>query len=599
MEKKVSVSVFCNDREVGTLEKRSVLQSSGVQNRYDFRYKENVPEENLVSLLMPVAGREYTDLFDMPISFQTSLPEGWALERLSEQAGKGFAISDKFTLLQVAGRNLIGRLSFGGPRSSRTLDQELLDAIVPTGHEKWMQDLFRSIGAENLGVSGAMPKVVLPKGGSRTLYFQDCILKLESPQYFGITLAEDFALLASREAGIPTVEARRNITGEALLVNRFDIEPDGARMGFEDACALNGFSPAFKYNGCQEKLFVMVDSFVSEEYVIQGKETVLRILLLNDILRNGDAHLKNFGLIYRSMEDVRLAPSYDVLDTTLFLPNDFPALTIHQHFPDEATQHKQWLDQDRLNDLWDTSDIQHGNARQMYQELQESVWNTAQRYRRTIWADSGLDGRRKLFVDSMLDRLEHRLRHDGPAPLGHLWSIREPDIDTVAETSRMWTKAEREPYPALESGIRQPDGNWINLDRVHVPGKGKEYEGQLVGSLRRKGPEGYETAPTMVFRKTDNGLEAIHPRVHGADAVESRALVCLDLSSPRTRGRQNTTWNSSVRPPFIPAYTGQTHAAHVPAKPRPFHPRVHGADLKNRIFVRLSMLSSPRTRGRL
>ncbi|WP_215843285.1 type II toxin-antitoxin system HipA family toxin [Acidithiobacillus montserratensis] len=499
MEKRSSISVFCNDREVGTLEKRSVLQSSGVRNRHDFRYKENIPEENLVSLLMPVAGREYTDLFDMPISFQTSLPEGWALERLSEQVGKGFALSDKFTLLQVAGRNLIGRLSFGGPRSSRTLDQELLDAIVPTGHEKWMQDLFRSIGAENLGVSGAMPKVVLPRGGSRTLYFQDSILKLESPQYFGITLAEDFALQASREAGIPTVEARRNITGDALLINRFDIEPDGTRKGFEDACALNGFAPAFKYNGCQEKIFTMVESFVSEEYITQDNETVLTILLLNDILRNGDAHLKNFGLIYRSLEDVRLAPSYDVLDTTLFLPNDFPALTIHQHFPAEATQHKQWLNQDRLDDLWDTSNISHGNARQLYQELQETVWNTAQRYRQTILEDPGLDGRRKRFVDYMLDRLEHRLRHDGPAPLGHLWSIRKPDMGAVAE---------QDTYPALESGIRQPDGKWMNLS-LHVPTDGKEHESQLVGTLQRKCPEGYQSAPTIVFQKTDKGLEAI------------------------------------------------------------------------------------------
>jgi serine/threonine-protein kinase HipA len=36
------------------------------------------------------------------------------------------------------------------------------------------------------------------------------------------------------------------------------------------------------------------------------------------MVRNGDAHLKNFGLLYRSREDVWLAPMFDVVTTAIY-----------------------------------------------------------------------------------------------------------------------------------------------------------------------------------------------------------------------------------------------------------------------------------------
>ncbi len=48
------------------------------------------------------------------------------------------------------------------------------------------------------------------------------------------------------------------------------------------------------------------------------------------MLRNGDAHLKNFGVLYSSTADVRLAPLYDLVTTTGYaaLRNDVPALPL-------------------------------------------------------------------------------------------------------------------------------------------------------------------------------------------------------------------------------------------------------------------------------
>jgi serine/threonine-protein kinase HipA len=54
-------------------------------------------------------------------------------------------------------------------------------------------------------------------------------------------------------------------------------------------------------------------------------------------IENGDAHLKNFSVIYENPEGpVRLAPAYDLVATTPYIPKDTLALTLDgsKQFPD-------------------------------------------------------------------------------------------------------------------------------------------------------------------------------------------------------------------------------------------------------------------------
>jgi serine/threonine-protein kinase HipA len=47
-------------------------------------------------------------------------------------------------------------------------------------------------------------------------------------------------------------------------------------------------------------------------------------------LRNGDAHLKNFGIVYDDVQgEARLAPVYDLVTTSVYLPKDSMALTLN------------------------------------------------------------------------------------------------------------------------------------------------------------------------------------------------------------------------------------------------------------------------------
>src|SRR5215469_4867895 len=54
------------------------------------------------------------------------------------------------------------------------------------------------------------------------------------------------------------------------------------------------------------------------------------LIVINCALRNGDAHLKNFGIVYDDVQgEARLAPVYDLVTTSVYLPKDSMALTLN------------------------------------------------------------------------------------------------------------------------------------------------------------------------------------------------------------------------------------------------------------------------------
>ena len=65
-------------------------------------------------------------------------------------------------------------------------------------------------------------------------------------------------------------------------------------------------------------------------HVFADLEKLFTLIALNCALRNGDAHLKNFGIVYDDvLGEARLAPVYDLVTTTVYLPADHLALTLN------------------------------------------------------------------------------------------------------------------------------------------------------------------------------------------------------------------------------------------------------------------------------
>jgi len=64
--------------------------------------------------------------------------------------------------------------------------------------------------------------------------------------------------------------------------------------------------------------------------VVEESLQLFTLIALNCAIRNGDAHLKNFGILYDEVAgDAHIAPVYDLVTTSVYLPQDRMALTLN------------------------------------------------------------------------------------------------------------------------------------------------------------------------------------------------------------------------------------------------------------------------------
>lgn len=146
------------------------------------------------------------------------------------------------------------------------------------------------------------------------------IVKAGSSAYPGLAANEFLCLRAARRAGILTPTFDLSHDGQLLLVDRFDIEPDGTRLGFEDIASLMGLRVRDtlsdrKYHGSYEHVAQALRLVgVAEADLHRFFEQVA----FTAMVRNGDGHLKNYGVLYSSSREVRLAPMFDVVTTSIY-----------------------------------------------------------------------------------------------------------------------------------------------------------------------------------------------------------------------------------------------------------------------------------------
>ena len=297
---------------------------------YVFAYAPDAESSVQVSLTMPVrlASWQYGDLH--PI-FQMNLPEGALLEAIRRVIAK-LVGDDDLSILQVTGGNQVGRNRFSLPGDDISRFNEAperLDELLTYPDTK---ELFHELVeryALRSGVSGIQPKVMLDATGRGTLASSRYIVKSWGADYPQLATNEFFCMTAVKLAGLPTPEFFLSDNGGLFIMKRFDIGLDGASLGFEDMCSLRAFGTSQKYTGSYEQVARTIGNFVSGERLTAAREQFFATLVLSVMMRNGDAHLKNFGVLYPSPAGpVSLTPVYDVVTTTAYLRNDIPALTL-------------------------------------------------------------------------------------------------------------------------------------------------------------------------------------------------------------------------------------------------------------------------------
>jgi serine/threonine-protein kinase HipA len=81
---------------------------------------------------------------------------------------------------------------------------------------------------------------------------------------------------------------------------------------------LMGKTTEEKYQGSYEGIAKAIDTFCKSN-APESKVRLFEYIALSVLLRNGDAHLKNFSLLYETPEaSITLSPLYDVVTTSIY-----------------------------------------------------------------------------------------------------------------------------------------------------------------------------------------------------------------------------------------------------------------------------------------
>jgi serine/threonine-protein kinase HipA len=286
-----------------------------------------------VSLLMPTRLASY-ESGALPPVFAINLPEGYVLGEIRDRLAKVVRI-DPLLLLAITGdSHPIGRLVLHSdalaellPDRRATPAGENLDEIL---HSRGGADLFRELVDRYVlrsGISGIQPKVLVPeRGRANTAEF---IVKSGREEYPHLAVNEYVCMTIAKAAGLPVPEFWLSDDRALFVMRRFDAA-SGARLGFEDFAALTGRQPEQKYEGSYRMLAAAVRTFVAIEAIPAALAQLFDTVALSCAVGNGDAHLKNFGVLYThpAAGDTHLAPVYDIVNTTMYLPSDTLALKL-------------------------------------------------------------------------------------------------------------------------------------------------------------------------------------------------------------------------------------------------------------------------------
>lgn len=297
------------------------------ESRYTFNYLNGSGPAVAVSLLMPIRSESYAkgNLFSV---FGMNRPEGYLRHRLEEHFRRLGAAPDIF-LLYLTGKSQIGRLEYTNPDYplEDLLPESLSDILTSTSSEYF--EYLLSKYALRSGIAGAQPKTLVPISGGvsgfdptvderGSLATETVIVKAEGANFPNLARNEYFCMSVAKDAGLTVPEFWLSDDSQLFVMTRFDRTPSGERLGFEDFTVLTGRTNDQKYEGSYEMIGKAVATYTGD-LQIRELERLFDRVALSCLLRDGDAHLKNFGLLYSVPNGSReLAPTFDVVNTDLY-----------------------------------------------------------------------------------------------------------------------------------------------------------------------------------------------------------------------------------------------------------------------------------------
>lgn len=316
--------VWLRDLRVGTLTQR------GDHTRFAMAasYIDDPTRPVLGLVFEQDVGARYAAALRLPPWFSNLLPEGrlrdWiALER-------GVSAHREMELLAQVGHDLPGAVRIRPVRGEEISYDEDWSADAPeapqpdTGAGMWRFSLA-GVGLK-FSMLAEHDRLTLPASGVGG----DWIVKLPDRVYPDVPCNEFTMMSLAGAVGIDVPEVRMVHRDEvvglpsgvwpdreewAYAVRRFDRDDRRGLVHIEDLAQVRDIYPDDKYAGNFETVGALIyrgrDSASLREYA--------RRLVFSILIANGDAHLKNWSLIYRDPRVPSLAPAYDLVSTRYYM----------------------------------------------------------------------------------------------------------------------------------------------------------------------------------------------------------------------------------------------------------------------------------------
>ena len=360
-------------------EPSGVLLQEG--SEFLFNYTAQSSPEQFVSLTMPVRAKGYVHPQLHPF-FEMNLPEGYLLAVIKRQFSK-LVPTDGLGLLHLLAPGIVGRVQYG--EQNQEQEPLKLDQLLHPESSQLFAELVDRFALQS-AVSGVQPKVLARLQDKATLKLSDYIVKSWGDEYPQLALNEYYCMMAFKNAGIPVPPFYLSDDDRLFIMKRFDLLENGTALGFEDMCVLQAKPRDDKYLGSYEQIAKTIKIFTSSAHKIEALRQFFKMVILNTHLQNGDAHLKNFGLLYEDINSVRLAPAYDVVSTTAYIKNDMAALTL-------LGSKKWWNHAGLIRFAMESCDLSRKQAEECYQQCIDALRLTEQQLQQRLKSESVVEKR--------------------------------------------------------------------------------------------------------------------------------------------------------------------------------------------------------------
>ncbi|MBN2617195.1 MAG: type II toxin-antitoxin system HipA family toxin [Spirochaetales bacterium] len=312
------IDILVNNTEAGE------LFYNKEENSYGFNYKNNIP----ISLIMPFKKSTYLWKYKLHPIFEMNLPEGFLYEIFKNLLSKEHGYINDFLILSYLAPNIEGRIEYKSNFNKSDFFSFNIEDIVNNDTNDTFNKILNTFLSRN-AISGVQPKTLAVLTDKFPHYNREFIIKTWGENYPHLSENEYFCLKAVEYSGVIIPNIILSKHKNFLLVERFNYNPvNNQYTGFEEVAGLLGKNSNEKYSGSYEKIAKVIYSVTSNK--LKDMEYLFKIVTMNYLLGNGDAHLKNFGVIYNSsINEIRLAPAYDIINTTSYIYKDRPALTLN------------------------------------------------------------------------------------------------------------------------------------------------------------------------------------------------------------------------------------------------------------------------------